>query len=262
MSYILQILLINYTTNEYLINIISLIFAIAIVLLNLKVFVRKDILSFIRLNKNFSKKDLMKLGLVAFLSNFIFTMILIVIKQYNIYNFIWDKLYIEDVIKFILIGIFISFVAVFIEEIIIRGYVLNRIPFKPLYSAIIAAIFYTFFGIFQKGFNTIFILNLFGFSLMLNLIYILYGNLLYTIFFNFVWYFTSNYVFSLTLNPKMLDMPSIINLTYKDYNVIGGGNYGIFGSVIFLAIILIANYILFNNINRNVRWFSVDISIL
>ncbi|MCX7695321.1 MAG: hypothetical protein N2Z71_06420 [Caloramator sp.] len=243
--YILETIL-NYFavnfSNAYLFNIIYSIGTILIVILNTKLFVKKDILNFLNLSfKGVDFKRLLYLIALASFVNIFVTLILILLNKYNIYSFIWDKLYIEDILGVIFTGIIISLSYSLIEEVILRGYIFNTLPIKKEINIVVLALLYTTFNALSRGFNIVFIINTFLFSLFLNIIYYKYQNLLYTLSFSFVWFYISNYIFSLSLEPDSLDVYSVINLMYAGYDIIGGGEYGIFGSIIFSIFLLIIN---------------------
>ncbi|CDF58946.1 type II CAAX prenyl endopeptidase Rce1 family protein [Thermobrachium celere] len=231
-----------YFKNEYLFNVIHSLISVLIVLFNIRIFVKGNLLEFINLDiKKINYKKLINILLFTFIVNIFITIVLLGIKKYYVYNYIWDKLYIEDIVAVILTGLIISLSFAFIEEIILRGFILNTLPFKKKTSVLIVALVYVVFNVLSRGFNLIFMLNLFLYSMFLNLIYIKYNNLIYTLAANFIWFFTSNFIFSLSFEPDKLDFLSVINLIYGNYDIISGGEYGIFGSIIFLIVMSLAD---------------------
>ncbi|WDC85490.1 hypothetical protein PL321_09515 [Caloramator sp. mosi_1] len=88
-------------------------------------------LKFIKLSfKNIDFKKMAYLMLAAFCFNIIITFILIFLNKYSVYSFIWDKLYVEDILGVIFTGIIISLSYSIIEEVILRGYIFNMLPIK------------------------------------------------------------------------------------------------------------------------------------
>lgn len=234
-----------YFKNEYAFNIISYLLMLLVVIVNLKIFVRRNRLDFIKLRfKEVNQREILKLMGIAFFINVGVTVFLLLIKKYYVYNYIWSKLYIEDVVGILLTGIIVSLSSVAIEELMLRGFLFNKIHLRDETVVIIIAWVYAMFNVVEKGFNLLQFLNVFLFAILLNLIYVKYKNLIYTIAFNFIWYYTSNFIFSLNLEPSNIEVPSVINLIYGNYDIFSGGEYGIFGSVIFLLVLIIVDAVL------------------
>lgn len=244
-----------YFNNEYFFNIIYSIGTILVLIFNTKLFVRKGTLNFLKLYfKNIDFKRVAYLVLLAFCLNIVVTLILIFLGKYTVYNFIWDKLYIEDILGVIFTGLIISLSYSIIEEVILRGYLFNMIPLKEEINIVLIALLYTTFNALSRGFNFVFIINTFLFALFLNIIYYKYKNLIYTLSFTFVWFYISNYIFSLSLDPESLDIYSVINLMYGSFDIIGGGEFGTFGSIVFSIFLLLINLYELKSLNVFDRW--------
>ncbi|WP_027308857.1 type II CAAX prenyl endopeptidase Rce1 family protein [Caloramator sp. ALD01] len=244
-----------YFNNAYIFNIIYSLGTILVLILNTKLFIRKDTLNFLKLYfKNIDFKRVAYLVLLASCLNIIVTLILIFLRKYTVYNFIWDKLYIEDILGVIFTGFIISLSYSIIEEVILRGYLFNMIPLKEEINIVLIALIYTTFNALSRGFNFVFIINTFLFALFLNIIYYKYKNLIYTLSFTFIWFYISNYIFSLSLEPESLDIYSVVNLMYGSFDIIGGGEYGIFGSIVFSIFLLLINLYELKSLNVFHRW--------
>ncbi|SHE76828.1 type II CAAX prenyl endopeptidase Rce1 family protein [Caloramator proteoclasticus] len=244
-----------YFNNAYIFNIIYSLGTILVLILNTKLFIRKDTLNFLKLYfKNIDFKRVAYLVLLASCLNIIVTLILIFLRKYTVYNFIWDKLYIEDILGVIFTGFIISLSYSIIEEVILRGYLFNMIPLKEEINIVLIALLYTTFNALSRGFNFVFIINTFLFALFLNIIYYKYKNLIYTLSFTFIWFYISNYIFSLSLDPESLDIYSVVNLMYGSFDIIGGGEYGIFGSIVFSIFLLLINLYELKSLNVFHRW--------
>ncbi|MCX7951313.1 MAG: hypothetical protein N2594_05110 [Clostridiales bacterium] len=245
LSSILMDYLSKYFKSEYAFNIISYLLMLLVVIANLKLFVRKNTMEFIKLKfKDIDKREIIKVMGIAFLINVGVTAFLLIIKKYYVYNFIWNKLYIEDIVGVLITGIIVSFSSVVIEELMLRGFLFNKIPLRNEIVIIFVAWVYAMFNVIEKGFNLLQFLNVFLFAILLNVIYVKYKNIIYTIAFNFIWYFTSNFIFSLNLEPSNIEVPSVINLIYGNYDILSGGEYGIFGSIVFLIVLMILDIVL------------------
>jgi membrane protease YdiL (CAAX protease family) len=245
----------GYFNNAYIFNIIYSLGTILVLILNTKLFIRKDTLNFLKLYfKNIDLKRITYLVLLAACFNIIVTLILIFLRKYTVYNFIWDKLYIEDILGVIFTGFIISLSYSIIEEVILRGYLFNMIPLKEEINIVLIALLYTTFNALSRGFNFVFMINTFLFALFLNIIYYKYKNLIYTLSFTFVWFYISNYIFSLSLDPESLDIYSVVNLMYGSFDIIGGGDYGIFGSIVFSIFLLLINLYELKSLNVFHRW--------
>ncbi|MFA9398273.1 MAG: M1 family aminopeptidase [Clostridiaceae bacterium] len=230
-----------FNSDDILISSISLIVSsVLVILLFLKASNKK--LSSINLYFN---RESMKIAVKAIFMGIIYSIgflaLILISRQGQISGIIEN----ESVVIKLLKNLMIIFLGVLSTELIFRGYILNylREKYSRYGAVLICSFIYALFRMFSVGTTAIVFLNYFLISVILCIIVLKYNNLIYAIMINFVWKFIFVGIFS--LNNGM----GIINLNYKNIELLSGGNIGFSGGLLFtlIAIGFIIIFILRNS---------------
>lgn len=231
-------------TNEYLISILQILLEVGAVVLAVKIFLGKGSFRDVGLSRNFKWKKVLALGGLGILFNSIINLIILALKGYSFQNFMWSKFYAEDILGYMVIGLIAAVASGITDELPIRGYIYNSFRKHNKYLAfVIAAFVYLIIHAGYKGFYIPYITGLILFSVLLTLIYELTGNIIYNITFYAGWFFSSSYIFAIAQGNT--PSPGIMLLSMTDKQLLNGGGYGIYGSIVFNIAILAIDIYLF-----------------
>lgn len=231
-------------TNDYIITLIQLALELGGALLAVKIFIGRGKFNKIGFNKRVDKKLILKMILYGLLFNCIVNLLILGLRGYSFEAFIWNRLFVEDVIIYMIIGIISAATGAVVEEFPIRGYIFNLFNKHSEYAAlIITAVLYAIIHLIYGGIYFPYALGLILFSILLSFIYMLTGNIAYNTTFFAGWFFANTFIFSTTESEAL--SPGIMFLTNTDKNLINGGTYGIYGSLVFIAGILALDIYMF-----------------
>ncbi|TDT51224.1 CPBP family intramembrane glutamic endopeptidase [Fonticella tunisiensis] len=230
--------------NDYLTDLIKIILETLAAVLIVKVFLWKksfrEIGLYLKVNKN-----ILYMAIGGLISGLAGILIILAAGGFTFDRFIWNKLFLEDIIPALIMGILHSMGIAITEGIVIRGYVYKLLDLKNIYLGVILAslvyVLINILNILTLGFNILPILGYFLFTVLLSLIFILTGNLMYSIVFHGAWYFANMYIFS----PLSAQTYGVIMLNPTDKILLNGGEFGIMGSAVFILIMFIADILLF-----------------
>lgn len=240
----------NFISNDYVISVIKILLEVSAAVFTVKIFLGKRKLESIGLHrKDINFKTVLFLGLSAVLISSVLTGVIYLLHGYEFQGFIWNKLYIEDIIPFFIVGIIDSLGSSIIDEIPVRGYIYNLLGYKNKYTGVIlTAVVYMLLHLLDTGFNLWALLGLIVFSIFLSFIFILTGNLVYNIVFHMFWYFTNAYIYSSPMGGT--ENPGLIFLQYNNKYLINGGIFGVNASIIFVVLVTILDIILYIRIKH------------
>jgi membrane protease YdiL (CAAX protease family) len=146
-------------------------------------------------------------------------------------------------------SLFVSFgllvLIAFSEELVFRGYILNNLlasfPNKWIALAI-SAILFAAFHITNPGMNSLAFANLFLAGLLLGINYIYTKNLWYSFLFHLSWNFFQGPLLGFRVSG--LNLPSLLVAETKGDLLLTGGDFGLEGSVLNMAVSIIAVLVL------------------
>ncbi len=133
----------------------------------------------------------------------------------------------------------------FSEELVFRGYILNNLmdSFKNKWIALpVSAILFAIFHITNPGMNSMAFANLFLAGLLLGINYIYTRNLWFSFFFHLSWNFFQGPL--LGFHVSGLQMPSLLETQTTGDLLVTGGDFGLEGSMLNIAVSLTAVLIL------------------
>lgn len=141
----------------------------------------------------------------------------------------------------LLISIYIFSIIALLEEILIRGYILNTLlqNYNKWIALTISALIFSAMHLFNSNIGVIAILNLFLAGLLLGIPALYTGNIWSSVALHFSWNFFQS-LFGFNVSGK--DLYSIINLRESQANIWNGGFFGYEASIycILLQVIVIA----------------------
>lgn len=146
-----------------------------------------------------------------------------------------------------LLILILTFILVaFVEEVLLRGYILRNlmISFNKYLALIVSSIIFSIMHIFNPNIDVFALFELFIAGIFLGLSYIYTKNLWFPISLHFSWNFFQSF---LGFNVSGKDFYSLIELGITKNNILNGGAFGFEGSILSLAasiimIVLIKNY--------------------
>jgi uncharacterized protein len=138
------------------------------------------------------------------------------------------------------IGFGMMVIVAFYEEMVFRGYILNNLmdSFNKWVALIISALLFAIFHIDNPSINIIPIINVFLAGILLGINYIYTKNLWFAILFHLGWNFFQGPVLGYKISG--INLPVLLQNELKGDLLLTGGDFGFEGSVINLALTLIA----------------------
>ena len=151
---------------------------------------------------------------------------------------IWDP-------QSLFISLGLLLLVAFSEELVFRGYILNNLldTFPNRWIAlVISAVLFAIFHITNPGINSLAFANLFLAGCLLGMNYIYTKNLWYSLAFHLSWNFFQGPLLGFRVSG--LTLPSLLQAETKGDLMITGGDFGLEGSVLNMALSIIAILVL------------------
>lgn len=149
----------------------------------------------------------------------------------------------------------------FLEEVVVRGYLMTRLAAKKgkWIAILLSSIFYLVFRMSNPTTSKIDLLNIFLISVVMSLLYWYFDNVLVIAIFHAFWNCISGLVFGFNLSGIKLSDSIFTVAAISDKQILIGGSYGIEGSIIstvFFAILGLLVYMalylkMFRRITKN-----------
>lgn len=241
--------------DDYILDVIQLLLQAAAAYLAVKLFTGKDTLKKIGIKKELNLNKVIVIILSGIAASVVINMVIYALKGYTFKAFIWDRLYSEDIVGVLLVGIIDAAAVAVYEEITTRGFIFKRFAEKNRDIAIIlTAVTFTAIHILDYGFNAAAAIGLMLFSILLSLIFILTDNLLYNIIFYIVWYYSNTYIFSPATKEAVeleVAQQGIIMYDAGSNWLVNGGMFGVRASIVFIILILIVDIFLYLRVRRS-----------
>ena len=149
------------------------------------------------------------------------------------------------------IGIFLA--IAFAEEIVIRGYVLNKLlgSTNKHVALIISSVIFSLFHALNPNINFLSLINLFFAGILLGIAYIYTKNLWFPIALHFSWNFFQGAIFG--FNVSGMEFHSVFIQKTQHNNIWNGGAFGFEGSILCILFQMIGILILFLIYNSSVK---------
>lgn len=148
--------------------------------------------------------------------------------------------------EFFLFYLLVIFVLAFFEEYLFRGYYFNitkhHVGMVP--AIVISSIFFSFAHVFNPNIDILSISNIFGFGILLAVIYGYVKNLYFITGFHFGWNFLNIFLGFNVSGMEFFGLPFKARLVFKNNSLISGGQFGAEGSIL-TSIILIISIMVF-----------------
>lgn len=138
-------------------------------------------------------------------------------------------------------GMAILLLAVFAEEMVFRGYILNNLLLdggNKWYALVVSAVLFAVVHVSNAGINGVAILNLVLAGILLGLNYIYTRNLWFSILFHFGWNFFQGPVLGYEISG--LGLPGILDVELSGNPLLTGNKFGFEGSLIATMLLLTA----------------------
>jgi uncharacterized protein len=155
----------------------------------------------------------------------------------------WVDIDFDEKNLFISAGILLM--VAFSEEIVFRGYMLSNLmeSFNKWIALLVSALLFAAMHFMNDSYNFFAFINVLLAGILLGLNYIYTKNLWFAISFHFAWNFFEGPVLGYKVSG--LSLPSILQPEIHGDEMITGGNFGFEGSVIGIALLLIAIFIVY-----------------
>lgn len=235
-------IVINNISNDYVRSACKLILDFAGILLSLVVFYRWRLRGSL-----FIKLFQMKLKgrfttVVLFIASFtalLFAVTLYIMGSLKYDGFIWSKLYSEDIIAIILVGVIECFSEVFTEEVLFR-YAVNEF-FRKLFSWRITLVFSTAYYLIihslDSGVTVFVLINLVLLHIILSFLYYFTKNIWYCVLIRGMFEYITAY--GCSINRMGRDEVGIIFLSRGSNTIFNGGVFGAYGSIVMTVILAV-----------------------
>lgn len=188
-----------------------------------------------------------------FLGFFVMAFGYFLLKSVNEINFKSYNIHSEAIIYSIIFFLLVSLM----EEILCRGYILNRLlETNNKYIALtISSVIFTALHAFNPNMAFVPILNLFLAGILLGITYIYTKNLWFPIALHFSWNFFQGPIFGFEVSGQKFY--AMIQQTRTEDNLLNGGNFGFEGSVLATFIILLFIFLIWRYYeNKSKRTFK------
>ncbi|MBS1917177.1 MAG: CPBP family intramembrane metalloprotease [Bacteroidetes bacterium] len=152
---------------------------------------------------------------------------------------------IDPDINHLFISAGILMMVAFSEEIVFRGYILNNLmeSFNKWVALLVSALLFAAMHFANDSYNFFAFINVLLAGVLLGINYIYTKNLWFAIFFHFAWNFFEGPVLGYKVSG--LSLPSILQPELHGDEMITGGSFGFEGSIIGIALLLFAIFIVY-----------------
>jgi len=132
------------------------------------------------------------------------------------------------------------------EEIFMRGWFMQSIAVRhwPWLGIVLSTVIFTVLHAANPNLNTVAVVNLFLIGLFLAILALYDENLWGACGFHSAWNFTMNSVYGVQVSGNKLTGETIMQTTFEGNDLITGGGFGLEGSIVVTAIIVIATVML------------------
>lgn len=132
------------------------------------------------------------------------------------------------------------------EEIFMRGWFMQSIAVRhwPWLGIVLSTVIFTVLHSANPNLNTVAVVNLFLIGLFLAILALYDENLWGACGFHSAWNFTMNSVYGVQVSGNKLTGETIMQTTFEGNDLITGGGFGLEGSIVVTAIIVIATVML------------------
>jgi len=136
----------------------------------------------------------------------------------------------------LLLFVFVSF----IEELIVRGYILNNLllSVNKWIALLISSAFFAAMHVFNPGISVTAVINVFAAGLLLGINYIYTRNLWFSIFFHFIWNFYQGAVLGYEVSG--LQQSGLLQQALSGPAILTGEPFGFEGSILCTILIILA----------------------
>lgn len=138
-------------------------------------------------------------------------------------------------------------IAAFIEEILMRGYLLNRLLRTRLNSWVsifIISCIFAFMHLANPGINILSIINLVISGILFGILFMYTKNILYPLVLHFMWNWLQGSVFGFKVSGENF-FSSFITLSINGNELINGGSFGFEASIVCTVLLLIATIMVY-----------------
>jgi len=158
------------------------------------------------------------------------------------------------------IGFGMMLIIALYEEMVFRGYILNNLmdSFNKWVALLVSALLFAAFHIDNPSINIIPIINIFLAGILLGINYIYTKNLWFAILFHLGWNFFQGPILGYKISG--LNLPALLQTELKGDLLLTGGDFGFEGSVIDMAITLIAILSLYGIYEKKYREKQAEIT--
>lgn len=189
---------------------------------------------------------ILKFNIIGCICALIIPILLFIIGYMQFSWLIWNKLFLEDIIPIIILGLVECLFESFCEEIMYR-LVVYEITMKRLNKAwvyFLSTIIYVLIYLFDSNITVISLVNIALLNIVMMNIYIKYKNIWLCIIPRTIFEYIVSYGFSMYRYGNQT--AGIVGFSICGNNLVNGGTYGVYGSIIttitLLALVSITSY--------------------